>query len=145
MAGSITEIIRQYINLVNESLDEAKIKHKQQASAPQPQANAEFGVVEGKHFAASLTKAEKIFPDLKEKLKKFLEVKKSDPLRGRYGKHDGPFATGTPLAGYMHCHLRDDAILIYTMKNRNINLLLICSHAEIEGKRIKQVSALLAA
>jgi mRNA-degrading endonuclease YafQ of YafQ-DinJ toxin-antitoxin module len=145
MAGSITEIIRQYINLVTESLDEGKLKQRQpQQPVTAPPSN-EFGVVQGKHFEDSLKRCEKVFPDLREKLKKFLTVKRDDPLRSRYGKHDGPFATGTPLAGYMHCHLRDDAILIYTLKNRNINLLLICNHADIEGKRQVRTGALLAA
>ena len=135
MAGSITEVIRGYINLIEESLDEAK--------KPAP---IEVGVVMGSKFEESLKKHERIFPDLREKLKKFVDVKKDNPLQGRYGKHDSPFSTGTPLAGYMHCHLRDDAILIYTMKNRNINLLLICSHAEIDGsKKAQKVASLLAA
>jgi mRNA-degrading endonuclease YafQ of YafQ-DinJ toxin-antitoxin module len=135
MAGSITEVIRGYINLINESLDEAKNNEP-----------VEFGVVMGSKFEESLKKHERVFPDLREKLKKFIEVKKDNPIQGRYGKHDSPFSTGTPLAGYMHCHLRDDAILIYTMKNRNINLLLVCSHAEIDGaKKASKVANLLAA
>jgi mRNA-degrading endonuclease YafQ of YafQ-DinJ toxin-antitoxin module len=86
-------------------------------------------------FDQSVKDTLRIFPDLGEKLAKFLDVKGENPLRNRYGKHDGPM-TG-PLAGFLHCHLRDDAILIYTLKNRCINLILVCSHAEIEGKRLK--------
>jgi mRNA-degrading endonuclease YafQ of YafQ-DinJ toxin-antitoxin module len=135
MAGSIAEAIRKYINAISQVLNEAP-----------PATPIQIGITMGSKFEESLKQNEIIFPDLREKLKKFIEVKKSDPLNGRYGKHDSPFAKGTPLAGYMHCHLRDDAILIYTMKNRSINLLLICNHAAIDGsKKATKVAKILAA
>lgn len=53
----------------------------------------------------------------------------------RYGKHDGPMSG--PLSHFLHCHLRDDAILIYKLKNRSIYLVCVVQHADIEGKRLK--------
>lgn len=128
MAGQ-TEEFRRLITLV-ESLDEARA----------PQEPVTFGIMKSRDFEESLKRNMKVFPDLAEKLKKFLEVKLSDPMKARYGKHDSPFKPGTPLAGFMHCHLRDDAVLIYSLKNRNVNLLYICTHAEMEGKNTNKLA-----
>lgn len=92
-------------------------------------------------FDESLKRNTKIFPDLPQKLAKFIEVKKQNPFQNRYGKHDRPF-TG-PLIGFFHAHLRDDAILIYKLQNKSIVLVYICSHAEIEGNRHKQTIKML--
>jgi mRNA-degrading endonuclease YafQ of YafQ-DinJ toxin-antitoxin module len=86
-------------------------------------------------FQESLERNAIVFNDLPEKLQKFKDVKGEDPLRCRYGKHDGPM-TGR-FKGYHHAHLRDDAILIYKLKNKAVDLVYISSHAEIEGKRCK--------
>lgn len=81
-----------------------------------------------------------IFPDLGDKLKKFLEIKLANPIdpSNRYGKHDGPF-TG-PLVGFWHCHLRDDAILIYKLVGRSVLLVCVVNHAEIEGRRAQKMA-----
>jgi mRNA-degrading endonuclease YafQ of YafQ-DinJ toxin-antitoxin module len=94
-------------------------------------------------FAESLVKVRRIFPDIDEKLKKFTAVKLPNPLdpNARYGKHDRPM-TG-PLAGFMHCHLRDDAILIYTLQNRTLNLIIVVSHDEIDGGKLRPMAARL--
>lgn len=85
-----------------------------------------------------------VFPDLGDKLKKFIEIKLPNPIdpSNRYGKHDGPF-TG-PLVGFWHCHLRDDAILIYKLQNRSILLVCVVAHAEIEGKRAQKMAKKIA-
>lgn len=93
-----------------------------------------FGLSKSPEFDESFKKHVKVFPDLGEKLKKFIDLKTNDPLNSKYGKHDGPFKSGTPLAGFSHCHLRDDAVLIYSLKNQTVNLILIVSHSEMEGK-----------
>lgn len=100
-------------------------------------AQAPWGISQSPIFVASLDENLRIFPDLKEKLAKFTSVKLPNPVapQARYGKHDSPM-TG-PLVGFWHCHLRDDAILIYNFANRCVNLVCIVSHAEIEGKRAK--------
>jgi mRNA-degrading endonuclease YafQ of YafQ-DinJ toxin-antitoxin module len=84
-------------------------------------------------FQESLDRNTVVFRDLPQKLERFMEVKLSDPLRNRYGKHDSPM-TGR-FKGYYHAHLRDDAILIYTLKDRAVNLIYVSTHAEIEGRR----------
>jgi mRNA-degrading endonuclease YafQ of YafQ-DinJ toxin-antitoxin module len=101
------------------------------------EAQQPWGVLRSNILEPTLKEHLPTFPDLREKLVKFLEVKLQNPLTMRYGKHDRPF-TG-PLVGYSHCHLRDDAILIYTLKNHSINLICIVTHNEIEGKRVKAV------
>lgn len=86
-------------------------------------------------FQESLERNAIVFSDLPEKLRKFKEVKGTDPLRNRYGKHDAPM-TGA-FKGFFHAHLRDDAILIYKLRDRKLDLVYISSHAEIEGKRCR--------
>ena len=92
-------------------------------------------------LAPSLLEMRRTFPDIDEKLKKFIDLKLTNPLAARYGKHDGPF-TG-PLAGFYHAHLRDDAIIIYKLKNRAIIIVMLVRHAEIEGRRAKSIRNLL--
>lgn len=84
-------------------------------------------------------------PDLDTKLARFLAIKLPNPLSrdALFGKHDRPF-TG-PLVGYWHCHMAADAILIYRLRDRSVQLMLICQHGEIEGKRLKATARRLAA
>jgi len=96
------------------------------------EAQQPWGVSKTDIFDESLRRHMRVFRDLDVKLAKFLEVKIDNPMMNRYGKHDGPFSG--PLVGFHHCHLRDDAILIYNLANRCINLVLIVSHAEIEKR-----------
>lgn len=96
------------------------------------EAQRPWGISRTDLFEPSLKNRMRVFPDLPEKLAKFIEVKMQNPVMARYGKHDSPF-TG-PLVGFWHCHLRDDAILIYNLKNRCVNLVMIVSHADIEKK-----------
>lgn len=101
-------------------------------------AQLSWGVTRSDMFEESFKNCLRIFPNLDAKLLSFLEAKLQNPLTVRYGKHDRPF-TG-PLIGFSHCHLRDDAILIYTLRNRSINLICVVNHAQIEGKRARAMS-----
>lgn len=89
-------------------------------------------------FEDSLNRSKEVFPDIGGKLDKFLATKSQDPLQNRYGKHDRRM-TGD-LAGFWHCHLRDDAVLIYQLHGKTMTLVYIAPHAEIEGKRLKQTA-----
>lgn len=89
-------------------------------------------------FDDSLARATEVFSDLGDKLDKFLVTKIEDPIQSRYGKHDRRM-TGD-LAGFWHCHLRDDAVLIYQLSGKTMTLVYIAPHAEIEGKRLKQTA-----
>jgi mRNA-degrading endonuclease YafQ of YafQ-DinJ toxin-antitoxin module len=100
-------------------------------------------ISESSVFRDSLVRNTRIFSDLPHRLAKFIEVKIADPLSVRYGKHDRRL-TGD-LGNYYHCHLRDDAVLIYGMKNKTISLVYIAPHAEIQGKRLKCVAKKLEA
>lgn len=121
MAGAISEQVRRSIDLVRALFEAAKVQQ-------QP-----WGVSRTDIFDESLRDNLRTFPDLREKLAKFIEVKLADPLNAKYGKHDRPM-TG-PLVGFWHAHLRDDAILIYNLQNHCVNLVYIATHADIEGKR----------
>lgn len=102
--------------------------------------NAPWGVTVSSMFAQSVLDTRKIFPDIEERIKKFVAVKQPNPIdpNNRYGKHDRQF-TG-PLVGFWHCHLRDDAILIYKLANHSIFLVAVVSHADIEGKRAQKMA-----
>ena len=89
-------------------------------------------------FDDSLSKIAITFPDVGERLDKFVETKKNDPLKTRYGKHDRRMIGD--LAGFWHCHLRDDAVLIYSLGGKKMTLVYVAPHAEIEGKRLKQTA-----
>ena len=74
--------------------------------------------------------------NLEEKLTQFVAQKTPDPLSRRFGQYDRPF-TGPAIKGFQHCHLAPNVVLIYTLSKRKINLIMVCSHSEVEGKRIK--------
>lgn len=105
-----------------------------------PAAKQEWKVVMSNIFDETLRHTRRIFPDIDEKLGKFVQTKLPNPLdpNNRYGKHDRPCTH--ELSGFMHCHLRDDAILIYSLANHALNLIAVVSHADIEGKRLKQTA-----
>lgn len=94
-----------------------------------------WGVVASPLFDNSLIETRRVFSDIEDKLEKFIDLKAPNPLdpSNRMGKHDS-IMTGA-LAGYWHCHLRDDAILIYKLTKRCIHLISIVAHADIEGKK----------
>jgi mRNA-degrading endonuclease YafQ of YafQ-DinJ toxin-antitoxin module len=121
--------LRHYIDIVS-GLFEAK--QKQRDDSP-------WGVSYTPLFAPSLLHHQKKFRDLSDKVEKFIDLKTPNPMANKYGKHDSPF-TG-PLVGFFHTHLRDDAILIYNLQNRCVNLIMIVNHAEIEGKFAKRTAA----
>ena len=97
----------------------------------------------GPYFKASLDAMEKKYPDLLARLDRFIDVKVPNPLAAKYGKTDGPFSDY--LRGFWHCHLAPDAILIYRLRNRTVELALICQHDDLSRKRIKTLDKQLAA
>ncbi len=120
---------------------------KRPAAKPQPapqenRPQGQWGVSFSSIFKQSLVDCAKVFPDIEAKVEKFFSVKLGNPLSSPYGKHDRPM-TG-PLAGLWHCHLRDDAVLIYRLKNHCIHLVMIVAHADIEGKRQRHTMQRLA-
>lgn len=108
-------------------------------SAAQP--SGQWGVSRSSIFDQSLADNLRVFPDLADKLAKFVAVKADNPVAAKYGKHDRPLTGG--LVGLWHCHLRDDAILIYRLRNRCLHLVYIATHAEVEGKRLKMTKTRL--
>jgi mRNA-degrading endonuclease YafQ of YafQ-DinJ toxin-antitoxin module len=74
-------------------------------------------------------------PDIKEAMTEFNRCKRAKPaeqLPGRMSDHklDGP------LKGIMDCHLDNDVILLYKpLANGAVELLLVCNHSDIKGKK----------
>ena len=97
-----------------------------------------WSVVQSHAFEESMAKMLITFPDLKQKLQKFIEAKIDDPINLKYGKHDRRMVG--ELAGFHHCHLRDDAVLIYGLARRVMTLVYITPHADIEGRRLRQTA-----
>lgn len=102
-------------------------------SSQKPVASGRWDTTRSSLFEDSLARNTVVFKDLPEKLERFIDIKLADPMHARYGKHDGPMSG--PFKGFNHAHLRDDAIMIYTLKGRKLNLIYIATHAEVEGKR----------
>lgn len=129
------------VRLVNAKFDPSKIDSDDLLEKINPvQA---WGITRSNIFEDSLKRSMQNsrgggYTDLPQKIAKFLEVKIQNPLSNTYGKHDRPM-TGE-LSGFWHCHLREDAILIYNLVNHCINLVYIVNHSEMEGKELKRTS-----
>jgi mRNA-degrading endonuclease YafQ of YafQ-DinJ toxin-antitoxin module len=102
-----------------------------------------WGISRTPLFDESFQRLRTKYPDLGERLQRFIDIKLPDPITARAGKHDRPFTA--MLVGFWHCHLAPDAILIYRLANRSIQLVLVCQHADIEGKRLRQTARKLGA
>ena len=96
----------------------------------------------GPFFKSSVDSMEKKYPDLLTRLDRFIDVKTPNPLAIKYGKTDGPFSDY--LRGFWHCHLAPDAILIYRLRNRIIEMAIIVQHDDLSRKRIKTLDKQLA-
>lgn len=109
--------------------------HRLNEAKKPARAPTEWGITYSPIFESSLIEQLQTFPDLADKLARFVAIKKPNPVAATCGKHDRPM-TGE-LVGLWHCHLRDDAVLIYRLKNHCIHFVCIVTHAQIEGKRLK--------
>ena len=107
-------------------------------------ADTPWGVSKTPAFDPSFNAMLPKVPDLDERLARFLNIKLPNPLSptAKAGKNDRPFTV--PLQPFWHAHLAPDAILIYRLLNRTIQLVLVCQHADIEGKRMKLMAKRLA-
>jgi mRNA-degrading endonuclease YafQ of YafQ-DinJ toxin-antitoxin module len=107
-------------------------------------AQAPWGISKTTLFDDSLQTMLARVPDLRDRLKRFIAIKLPNPLspHALAGKHDRPFTA--VLVGFWHCHLAADAILIYRLDRHTVQLVMLCQHAEIEGKRQKSVAKRLA-
>jgi mRNA-degrading endonuclease YafQ of YafQ-DinJ toxin-antitoxin module len=110
-------------------------KTKNRPPAPAANPNREWGFTYSPLFESSLRENIRIFPDLPAKMERFITLKKDNPFTTPFGRSDRPM-TG-PLAGLWHCHLFDDAVLIYRLKDRCVHCVCIVTHADMEGKRQK--------
>ncbi len=95
-------------------------------------------------FKETHDKARTVFPDIDSKLEKFIDLKLPNPIdpSRRFGKHDSPFSA--LLKGFWHCHLRDDAVLIYKLQDRKIKLIAVVPHADMERSRLRLLAKKLA-
>lgn len=105
-----------------------------------PRDTSPWGVEMSEIFQSSMDKAKLRYSDIYDHLDRFLILKTPDPVSGpRFGNNDGPF-TGPLLSGFLHCHLREDAVLIYRLRDRKIFLIKVVSHSETEGRKQKILS-----
>lgn len=89
----------------------------------------------GRSFEASYLDKRKTYPDLDARYEAFVSLK-SHNIMTPFGKNDYPFGLGTgmTLAGYMHCHLKPDALLIYRRDGSVITMVYVATHREIRDK-----------
>jgi mRNA-degrading endonuclease YafQ of YafQ-DinJ toxin-antitoxin module len=103
-------------------------------------AQSPWGISRTNLFDTSLKAMLAKVPDLRDRLKRFIDIKIPNPIGSQalVGKHDRPFTA--ELAGFWHCHLAKDLILIYRLHARSVQLVLLCQHAEIEGRHLQTMS-----
>lgn len=123
------------MHFVNDSGYGAQIEPKRIFSLMHDINAGSWRVERSELFDDSFDRAALIFTDLEDKLEKFLIAKIADPIHNKYGKHDRRMIGD--LSGFHHCHLRDDAVLIYSLSQKVLTLVYVAPHAEIEGKRLK--------
>lgn len=101
---------------------------------------APWGVSKTPLFDPSMQTMLPKVPDLRDRLQRFINIKLPNPIdpHAKAGKHDRPFTH--VLVGFWHTHLAPDAILIYRLINRTIQLVAVCQHADIEGRRLEQMA-----
>lgn len=90
----------------------------------------------GKLFLESFKEMKKTYPNLDKKYESFIG-RKTENITNKFGTHDYQFVGG--LSEFRHCHLMHDAILIYRIQKRNIELLYVCKHDEIKTRNIDRL------
>ena len=70
----------------------------------------------------------KVRPSIKNKIKTFIEYKCQVPPLS-LGAHD--YALSGDLAGFMHCHLSGNILLVYVLDHSVLKLIMVCNHDEL--------------
>ena len=79
------------------------------------------------------------FPEIADTIATFNEYKREIPPRQLPQKMKDHVLDG-PLKGIRECHLDDDVLLLYTHKKNEVRMLFICEHADLYGRRGRQVA-----
>lgn len=83
------------------------------------------------------------YPAFEKTLRQFLEFKVQNP-REPFNRKDTPFTSGSPLAGYWHCHLvHGKVVVIYNYDSNNLLLYDVTEHDSFEGKGVGTMRAYL--
>lgn len=92
----------------------------------------------GPAFEDSYIEKKESHPGMDAKYDEFVRVKSAD-INARFGSKDYPFNSkgNANLAGYMHCHLAGDALLIYRRDGNSIVMVYVATHREINEKNAK--------
>jgi mRNA-degrading endonuclease YafQ of YafQ-DinJ toxin-antitoxin module len=91
----------------------------------------------GKLFVKSYIEMKTKYPNLDKKYDEFIKIKSAN-IRDNYGTHD--YALVGILAGFKHCHLAPDAILIYRVKDKTVEMLFMCQHDDMKQKNAKRLA-----
>jgi addiction module RelE/StbE family toxin len=83
------------------------------------------------------------FPEIAETIKTFNENKRKLPPEALPGKMRDHVLKG-PLAGIRECHLAPDVLLLYTHEDDVVNMLYVCEHNDLYGKRQRQLASQVA-
>ena len=81
-----------------------------------------------------------LHPEIEETLKIFNEYKREIPPR-RLPAHMKDHVLESPLDGIRECHLADDVLLLYTHRRDVVEMLYICQHEDLYGRRQRQLAA----
>lgn len=89
---------------------------------------------EGPHFQDSFKRCAEMYPQsmLAKRYQKFIETK-SAGIDRPFGTRDYPLVYGN-LSGYKHCHLADDALLIYRRDRSTIISEYVATHRELKKR-----------
>lgn len=80
------------------------------------------------------------FPEILDSVTLFNTYKRKIPPR-QLPKNMKDHVLQGVLAGIRECHLAPDVLLLYTHKDDVVDMLYICRHDDLYGKRARQLSA----
>ena len=79
------------------------------------------------------------WPDIADTVKIFNEYKRVIPAQ-RLPKAMKDHVLKGAFQGIRECHLADDVLLLYTHRKNEVRMLYICEHADLYGRRGKQLA-----
>jgi addiction module RelE/StbE family toxin len=90
-------------------------------------------------YKESWLKYLKVYPNLRTALTEFNRAKRKIPPTRLPDKMRDHVLDG-PLKGVRECHLESDVLLLYTHKSDLVHLLLVCEHADLKGRRGRELA-----
>lgn len=75
-------------------------------------------------------------PSIEERLRAFIEAKRKRPPEKFSNEHK----LNPPFDGMSECHLAGNSCLIFKDKGCVVQLLAVCNHDQLQGKKAKSIS-----